>query len=228
MLTMTLKNDKKLLAAMTDIAKRQLPFAMSQTINDMLVVGRSAINEYQDKKYKGGSTDWSKRGIGYVKSTKYFLVGFIHSSNNPKHEYLKYGWQGGPVRPLLMAKQLKIPAHGRDLNKRGNFKFSGGTTFPKKMYQKSKESQSNFFQGVPANVEKMPFYKGPNPAHYEGVWERKGKGKERRIVMRLQYQDSRPQKPYLRNPQNPAISAIKKNFDRTFAKRLVNALRTAK
>ncbi|MFZ9068407.1 MAG: hypothetical protein ACO24D_13835 [bacterium] len=226
MLKITLKNDKRLISYLDDVSKRQIPYATSQAINDMLLEGKKAINEYQDKKYKGGATAWSKRGIGYVKSTKNFLMGIIHLSDSPKHEYLKFGIDGGVVHPVGKSKAIKVPSRNKGINKRGNFTFSGGTTFAGKQIQKG-GTDPNYFIGIPKNIEKMPFYHGPNPQHYYGVWRRSKVKGIRQITMQIGFHKTRAGKKYLANPQNPAISRIKKLYNAAFARRLTNAIKTA-
>jgi hypothetical protein len=232
MISVSLTGHQQVIATLGDIAKQQAPFAMSQTINDLLFKGKSAINQAQDKKYKGGATRWSKSGIGYVKSTKLLLTGMIYISDNPQHEYLKFGIKGGLVHPLGRQKAIKVPSKGEGLNKYGNFKFSGGKTYAGN--EIAKGSTPGYFIGIPNNIEKMRFYKG-RPENYYGVWKRHGKpgsrggiGRKEKITMRIGFEKNRTQRPYFKSPEQYAINLVKKEFLDIFRSRILKAVATAK
>lgn len=234
MISVKLSGHQQVIAALGDIAKQQAPFAMSQTINDLLFKGKQAINEAQDKKYEGGATRWSKSGFGYVKSTKQLLTGLLYLSDNPAHEYLKFGIKGGLVHPLGRQKAIKVPSKGKGLNKYGNFTFSGGKTFAGKAIQKAQSSPS-YFIGIPKNIERMPFYKGGSRDDYYGVWMRQGKpgtrggiGRKEKITMQVGLDKSRPGKAYFRSPEQYAINVVKKQFLPIFSQRIIKAIATAK
>lgn len=233
MMSLKLEGHQQVIALLGDIAKQQAPFAMSQTINDLLFKGKQAINDAQDKKYEGGATRWSKAGIGYVKSTKQLLAGLIYLSDDPKHEYLKFGIEGGLVHPLGRQKAIKVPSKGKGLNKYGNFQFSGGKTFAGREIAKGKLNQTHFI-GIPKNIERMPFFKGSRDDYY-GVWLRKGKkgakggkGLKESITMQVGLAKSRKQIPYFKSPEQYAINLIKKEFLPIFRRRILKAIATAK
>jgi hypothetical protein len=234
MMSVKLSGHQEVIAALGDIAKQQAPFAMSQTINDLLFLGKQAINAAQDKKYEGGATRWSKAGIGYVKSTKQALVGLIHLSDDPKHDYLKYGINGGRVTPTRGQKAIKVPSKGQGLDRRGNFRFSGGRTYAGKELSKGASTNPSYFIGIPKNIERMPFFTGRRSSYY-GVWKRHGKpgprggiGRKVKITMSVALEKGRTDRPYFKSPEQYAISVVKKRFLPIFNARLVKAIATAK
>jgi hypothetical protein len=234
MMTVKLEGHQQVISMLGDIAKQQAPFAMSQTINDLLFKGKQAINEAQDKKYEGGATRWSKSGFGYVKSTKQLLTGLIFLSDNPAHEYLKFGINGGLVHPLGRQKAIKIPSKGQGLNKYGNFRFSGGKTFAGSAIQKAQTSQTHFI-GIPKNIERMPFFKGGSRDDYYGVWLRQGPkgtrggiGRKEKITMQVGLDKNRTQRAYFKSPEQYAINLVKKQFLPIFRQRILKAIATAK
>jgi len=233
MITVSLTGHKEIVAMLGDIAKQQAPFALSQTINDLLFKGKQAINAAQDRAYEGGSTKWSKSGIGYLKSTKQVLIGMIYLSDNPEHEYLKLGINGGTVHPLNGQKAIKVPSKGQGLNKYGNFSFGGGKTWAGKKIDKANSSKTHFI-GIPKNIEKMPFFKGQKEDYY-GVWMRQGKagkgsktGAYRKVTMQLGFEKTRTQRAYFKNPEQYAVNVVRKEFIPIFNRRIAKAIATAK
>ena len=232
MMSVKLEGHQQVISMLGDIAKQQAPFAMSQTINDLVRMGKKAINDAQDKKYEGGATKWSKSGFGYVKSTKQLLTGLIYLSDNPAHEYLKFGMKGGLVHPLGNQKAIKIPSKGQGLNEYGNFKWGGGKTFAGKAIQKAQTSPTHFI-GIPKNIERMSFFKGSRDDYY-GVWLREGPkgkrggiGKKEKLTMQVGLERSRTQRPYFKSPEQYAINVVKKQFLPIFRHRILKAISKA-
>ena len=237
MMSVKLEGHQQVISMLGDIARQQAPFAMSQTINDLLFKGKQAINEAQDKKYEGGATRWSKSGFGYVKSTKQLLTGLIYLSDNPAHEYLKFGMKGGLVHPLGNQKAIKIPSKGQGINKYTNWKFSGGKTIVGNTIQKAQDKNGSYFIGIPNNIERMPIFakKGGQPRDYYGVWLRQGQkgkrggiGRKEKITMQYALDRERPETAYFKSPEQYAINLVKKQFLPIFRQRILKAIATAK
>lgn len=102
------------IAELDDRQRRQIPFALSQAINDTVVEGR-------DESQKGMRRDldrptpWTQKGVLFKRSSKRNLQGAIYIAPN-RWEYLQYQIEGGARRP---AKRFIAIGLGKR-NKYGN------------------------------------------------------------------------------------------------------------
>lgn len=183
--------------------QRQLPFALSRTINDTVYDGAQFQKRQVDRYFDGGATAFTKRGFKYLKSHKRRLYGAVYI-DRIQAQYMRLMLSGGPLRPK--GRALVQPVSVR-LNKYGNMTR---TQIPRLLAQK------NTFSGVPRGR--------PRNERYAGIWRRK-KGANT-LEMLVSYKDFRQvQKKYpgYQIAKSRAQKVLPKHFD----KRLAAALRSS-
>ena len=149
-------------ANLDDITKRlnylqrsQIPFAASKTLNQLAFrIAKRTMPEKAETTFKGGATNWTKKGFRYLKSDKkkLFVDVFV---DKVQAKYMKFMIAGGTRFP---AKRAIIVAtkHSR-VNKRGNL--------PKNYVQNILAEKDKYFSGTPNGTKQLP----------AGIWERYGR-----------------------------------------------------
>lgn len=105
---------KGAIAELDDRQRRQIPFALSQAINDTVVEGREQAQQGM-RRDLDRPTPWTQKGVLFKRSSKRNLQGAIYIAPN-RWEYLQYQIEGGTERP----KSRFIPIGLGRRNKYGN------------------------------------------------------------------------------------------------------------
>lgn len=141
---------------LTDVQKRQIPFAASRTLNILARdIARKEMPKKADATFDGGAPSFTKRGFFYKKSTKKDLTATVYVGDK-QAEYLKFQILGG-VR-LPRRKALMISTDKTRVNRYGNI--------TRATYNNIINDKTKYFKGVP---------KGFSGKNYEGIWERYGR-----------------------------------------------------
>lgn len=200
---------------LSDVHKKQIPFAMANTLNDLAFKARKpALPDAADKTFQGGATPFTKRGFFVKKAKKTNLVAEVFIGDK-QMDYMKFQVKGGTRFPKR--KALMISTDATKLNKYGNITPA--------TYAKLINDSTKYFAGIP---------KGRTGAQYEGIWERYGRSRRnpggQRIRMVARYVDKAQYRPLF--PFGDTVKGVV--FAQTggvtdiFRKRLNQALRTAK
>lgn len=183
--------------------KRQIPYALSRSINETLYSGRIEQQKQVDKYFDGGATPFTKRGFRYTKATKNRLIGTLYIDAT-RAGYMRLMIQGGIDTPEKRALVQPVLKNTR-VNKYGNLTRGRVRTLL---------SSPDVFSGVP---------KGTNrPA---GIYRRTRNG--RGLRMMIAYESTRSV-----NAKYPAYTIAAKHSKSVLPKRfntnLANAIRTAR
>lgn len=203
----SIKTDiKKVTRYLTDIQKKQIPFATMLALNDTAFKAKqkatTALDVQLDRPTKFTT---SKGAIKVTKAKKKSLSSTVFIE--PKRaKYLRGQITGGTE--YAKGKAHLVPA-GAKLNKFGNI--------PRATQKKFFSNSSKYFSGVP---------KG-KPSAAAGVWERYGSKKNPRFKRVAVYKQAVTYKPRY-HFQEIIKEVVKREFPRAFSKRLNQALATAK
>lgn len=196
---------------MTALEKKQVPFAVSKTLNELARgLATKELRGEANKTFEGGATAYSKGAFRYAKSTKRKLSATVYVDLKTR-EYMKYQIDGGKRTP--QKKKIFVPSNNIKKNKYGNL------TRGKR--NKIFTDKTKYFQGSP---------NGKSGTANEGVWERYGpkRGKKIRMVGRFvksaKYKKKLPFKKIIVDRVNNNANG----FDFLFKRNLIMALRTAK
>jgi len=183
-----------------DIYIKQIPFAVSKTINDLNRVSKEEetkelIDKVQDP------TSFTKKAIRYKQAKKRLLVGSIFVQEN--RDYLKYLYEGGTERPRR--KYLRGVTKHTKVNKFGNITKSTTKRYitNKKKFFKSKAKRGNTY----------------------GIWERYDKNTKIRMV--LDFAKSWSYKREIRFGDKTK-SIYQRNLSRKFGQNITYAIATAR
>lgn len=187
-----------------DLARKQMPFAMSRTINSLLhESAKKALPDEANRVFEGGATPFTKRGFKYAKATKKRLVGWVFIDERT-HGYLVYQIKGGTRGPS--ARKIIVPTSNARLNKYGNLS---------KAQRERLFSNRKFFTGAPSTTVGL------------GVWERYG-----RKQSKLRKVASLVNKATYTNPKLDMYGVVKavvtKSLNTYFNRNLALAMRTAR
>lgn len=196
-------NIKAVKSELTGVIHNQLPFATSHAMNKTLWATRTELMRIMDRYIEGGATDFTKKGIQVIKTTKRNLTGVLQFKGD--RFYMRELIYGG-TKPARN-KRLAHPIMGNKppLTQRGNIRRG--------WQQKAKASKS-YFVGVPSW--------GRNNSRLLGVW-RRPRSKKGKLELVISYaQSSRVQRPVF--PANELGQAI---FWWRFQRQLPVSLRLA-
>ena len=197
---------------LTDVQKKQIPFATSKTLNELAYdISRKAMPQNADRKFKGGATPFTKKGFKYKKSTKRQLYSEVYV-DEIQVEYMKFMVEGGTRFPKKRA--IVVPTSSMRLNRYGNMKEG--------KVKQILADKDKYFSGVP---------KG-HPGAPAGIWERYGRrgGRAKRIRPVALYTNSAgymPLFPFAKIGKS-VVFARSNGFSERFRKNLLAALATAK
>jgi hypothetical protein len=202
---------KELTKKLTNIQRRQIPFAVSQSINNTLF-DAMAETKKQLTMVLDRPTPFTIKGMIVVKSKKGNLEGSV--GFKPKQaEYMRYQIEGGTRHPK--GRSIPIATNNIKLNKYGNLSKNKISTFL--------ADKKRYFSGVP---------NGKNFTDADaGIWKRmgttgksKGKAKIRKEISYHPVANYKPRFPF----KKIVAGVVKRNFPGHFSRNLDNALRTAK
>lgn len=204
---------KELSRDLTNIQKKQIPFAASQALNQLAYeIAKKVMPEKADQTFEGGATAFTRKAFNYKKSTKRDLTAIVFI-NEAQNKYMQFMVQGGTRFPnkraiLVSTKQSK-------LNKYGNF--------PKGKVSQMLADKSKFFSGVPKGQSDKP----------AGIWERYGRGSRaggqriRLVALYTQEAQYKPLFPFGTFGKNYVFSR-NDGFAAKFRKNLERALASAR
>jgi len=142
-----------------DRQRNQIPFAMSQAINDTVAEGREQAQQGM-RRDLDRPTPWTQRGVLFRRSSKRNLQGAIYIAPN-RWEYLQYQIEGGTERP----RRRFIPIGLGRRNKYGN--IPGWRTKISKLLAKPDHFQAEINGTV-------------------GIWQRRRRGLKLVVAFRKQ------------------------------------------
>lgn len=164
---------------LTNIQKKQIPFATSKTLNRLAfeltkkggtgVVGKKTKEVFRKKSGGTGATRFTTRNFFFQNSTKYDLTAYVFWDES-NADFMKFMVQGGTRFPKKRAIRVATKHSKKHLDAFGNFK--------KGALDDMLSDKAKFFKGVP---------KGSR-GRDEGIWERygrktkKGTGQKIRMV----------------------------------------------
>lgn len=180
---------------LSNLQKRQIPFATSQALNDTAFQARTDAMAGMDKHLEK-PTPWTKRGIRVGKSTKAKLVSSV-AIEPDRWKYLRFQVSGGTRQ----------------------YKTDGTIVTPKAI---NKNKYGNISRGRIKNlIASKRAFVGTVRGVY-GVWQRpSGKTKGVRLLARFEDQATYTKRyPFARI----VADSVRKNFKSNFARRLGAAL----
>ena len=202
-------NIKEVTRQLSRTQKRQIPFATSRALNDLVFdISRNKMPKFADKIFKGGATPFTKRGFKFTKSTKKTLSASV-LIDKVQGSYMQFQVSGGTRFPKR--KAILVPTNKIRLNKYGNL--------TRATYSRIINDKSKYFKGIP---------RGRFGEANEGIWERYGGNKNIRMVAK--YTDKgeyRPLFPFGKITDR-IVFARKDGFADRFNRRLKQALATAR
>ncbi len=217
-------NIKEVTKDLSRTQKKQIPFATSQTLNQLAyeltkdkkgtgVIGR-ATNKKFDKKSGKGSTKFTQKNFFYDKSSKRSLTATVFWDDR-NADYMGFMVNGGTRFPKKRAIKIPTRHSKRYLNAFGNFKDGA--------IDSMLQDKSKFFSGTPNGAKKQS----------EGIWERYGRSTKRggqKIRMVAAYQKDakyRPLFPFGKITESYVFSQ-KHGFEDKFIKHLRKAMANPK
>jgi hypothetical protein len=218
-------NVKRVSRHLTKIQKKQIPFAISQALNDTAfqltkgggrrginsVLGKATNETFAMKTGGKGASRFTRTGFKYDKSNKRDLTAWVYfDPASGDGEYLELQVFGGIERPKR--KFLLVPTLARKslTDRFGNLN--------NKTLDGILKNKEKFFQGSPKGIEGQ-----------RGIWERYGRTKQfpsgRKIRMIASYEKDTTYKPLFKFAETvDGYTFGRKGFDKHFIKRLEAAL----
>lgn len=207
-------NIKDITKNINRIQKQQIPFAASQTINQLAFeISKKTLPNKTKEVFEGGATPFTQKAFNYAKSNKRTLIARVFVDEK-REKYMKFMIAGGTRFPEKRA--ILVPTDNSKVNKYGNI--------PRGTIQQMIEDKSKYFKGVP---------KGRQGQQYEGIWERYGrtaKAGGQRIRMVGRYTDEAQYKPLFMFAQyaSDIVFAREGGFNTKFKANLQRALANAR
>lgn len=185
---------------------RQLPFALSRTLNRLAYLAQQEVRQKADKHIDRGANPWTKSGIRFRKSSKRRLVADVYVADG--REYIKTIVEGGDVLPEK--RVLVQPAQVR-LNRYGNI--------TRGKVRKMTANKQKYFVGVPKGI--------PERQENEGVWQRMGRGGRKKIRQVVKFKDRRYQRAIF-PADRLAMRKAERRLGVTLTRELRNAMASAR
>lgn len=194
-------NVKEITKGLSELDKKQIPFAISKALNDTAFQAKDALVA-QMKKKLDNPTPFTLRAVKIKKATKYRQYAFIYI-NDTQAKYLENMFFGGVKTPKK--KAIVVPTKDVRLNKYGNL-----TRNKVKNLLKS----PNYFSGV---------VKGKGGTR-SGIFRKYKNGTVKQVIM---WKASKQEKKRLEF-RKTIEGVVKHRFDDNFSKALEFAIRTAR
>ena len=216
-------NIKEVSKGLTRTQKKEIPFAVSQTLNQLArdltktkqtgVLGKATAKKF-DKKTGKGATKFTQKNFFYDKSSKRSLTATVFWDDS-RADYMKFQVYGGTRLPKKRALKVPTKHSKRFLDTFGNFK--------KGAIDEMMQDKSKFFSGSPKGAKK----------YSEGIWERYGRSTKRggqKIRMVAAYQKDAQYKPLFPFGKiaDTYVFSPKHGFQRKFLKNLADTIADAK
>jgi hypothetical protein len=187
MVSVSIENNiKEVSRKLTDIQKKQVPFAASLALNKVAYQANMAIRK-QAKYQLHNPTNWTISGFLYDKSNKKNLNVLMYAAGAPsgkrgrladRNKYMIFQVHGGTRFPD--GRAIIVPTKHTRLNKHGNI--------PRALLKQFVENKTKYFAGKP---------RGRSNETNAGVYERVGRGGRKSIkkvasfVSTARYSDKR-------------------------------------
>jgi len=207
-------NIKDITKNLNRIQKEQIPFAASQTINQLAFeISKKTLPNKTKEVFEGGATAFTQKAFNYAKSNKRTLIARVFIDEK-REKYMRFMVAGGTRTPTKRA--ILVATDYSKVNKFGNI--------PRGTIQQMIEDKSKFFKGVP---------KGRQGQQYEGIWERYGRTSKaggQRIRMVGRYTDEAQYKPLFMFAKyaSDIVFAREGGFNNRFRANLQRALANAR
>lgn len=191
--------------------KKQVPFAVSQALNDTAFDARKAVQVQLPRKLNK-PTPWTIRGVRVGKSSKRRLRASVYFTDD-RAKYMKFQIDGGIRRnttdgTIVMPKNIKQ-------NKYGNI--------PRGKVKKLLQRPDTFIgtiKGIPGVWQRGHISK-------RGNWSNHNKSHSTNIRLLVRFEDEASYQP--RFPMRKIVTGVARSkFRRHFNRRLALALRTAR
>lgn len=210
---------------LTNIQKKQIPFATSKTLNRLAFeltkkgktgfVGKKTKEVFRKKSGGTGATRFTTRNFFYENSSKHNLTAYVFWDES-NADFMKFMVQGGTRFPKKRAIRVATKHSKKHLDAFGNFK--------KGALDDMLSDKAKFFKGVP---------KGSR-GRDEGIWERYGrktkKGTGQKIRMVAAFTTTAKYKP--RFPFGSFVEGYvfsrNDGFAKKFRKNLEDAIKSPK
>jgi len=209
-------NIKEVTKGMSSIQKKQIPFATMLALNDTAFSLQKAYKVQTKQKFTN-ATKFTQTGFMVEKAKKNNLVATVFVSKK-REDYMKLQVDSGTRTPKNTAIVIPNKSNSGDIAK-----FPSGN-INKGAMNKLKRNKKKYFFGKP---------KGNQGS--EGIWERYGRessgtsaGQRIRQVAKLTKKARYKAKYPFESIGNGVAFSRSKGFDSTFAKRLRQALNTAR
>ena len=196
---------------LTDIEKKQLPFATVKALTITARDAKRAVDAQLPKKLDRPTpftADPKKGAIGISPASKkrrpYQSAVFV---KDKQWEYLRYAIEGGERTPKH--KAIVTPGSHMKLNRYGNM--------TKNKVKTLRKNRAKYFSGTPTG----------HPGAPAGIWERMGRGGRKNIRLVVQYKKRITYKkrlPFRKIVESVVAHRWRRNFEQAFA----DAMRTAK
>jgi len=190
---------------LSDIEKKQLPFATAKALTITARDAKRAVDAQLPKKLDR-PTPFTRRAIGIKAARKTLLQSEVFVKDT-QWEYLKYAIEGGTRTPKRNA--IATPGSKTRLNKYGNM--------PRGKAHKLLQNKAKYFSGTPAG----------HPGAPAGIWQRMGRGGRGNIRLVVQYKKQITYKkrlPFRKIVEGVVAHRWRRNFEQAFA----DAMRTAR
>lgn len=207
-------NIKELTSNLNRAQREQIPFAASQTINQLAFeISKKVLPNKTKEVFEGGATAFTQKAFNYAKSSKRNLIARVFIDEK-REKYMRFMIAGGTRTPNKRA--ILVATDNSKVNKFGNI--------PRGTVQQMIQDKTKFFKGIP---------KGREGQQYEGIWERYGRANKaggQRIRMVGRYTDEAQYKPlfmfaeYAKN----IVFARQGGFNERFKANLERALANAR
>lgn len=206
-------NIKEITKNLSRYQKEQIPFAASQTLNQLATrLSFDVLPKKTTEVFEGGAVPFTQKGFRYKRSNKRNLIATVFI-DPARAKYMQFMVEGGTRFPNKRA--ILVATSNSKVNKYGNI--------PRGTVQDMIQNKTKFFNGVP---------KGKQGSQYEGIWERygrkTGKNAGQRIRMVARYEDKAQYKPLFPfgNFAKDVVFSRNDGFARLFRSNLARAIAT--
>ena len=200
-------NIKKVQRGMDKAARKQIPFAIAQTLTKLAYEAMQE-EKAQTPRHIDRPTPFTAKGYRYKKANKKTLTALVYVDKaDTERKYMQFPIHGGTAKGKRRA--LVHPTANTKLNKYGNI--------PRNYVKKAMANKAKFFSGVPKGME------GQDNA---GIWQRYGGKKNPRIRMVAQWRKTRGYKakfPFYEIAGKIVAGRANRVFNQQFERAMLNA-----
>ena len=153
-------NIKELTKGLSRIQKEQIPFAASQTVNQLAYeIARNTLPKKTTEVFEGGATPFTQKAFKYSRSNKRNLIAKVFVDEN-RQKYMKFMIAGGTRFPDKRA--ILVATDNSKLNKYGNI--------PRGTLQQMIDDKTKFFKKNDKCYSVILHERSGNGWCYSGKW----------------------------------------------------------